>query len=107
MSGRARRGAVLVGVLLAAAGPVGPARAAAAGGGAGRSRATQDGWWNRFQGPADGEPDGNPVRPLVPPMPAPPTVPADSIAAGAAGGRVDKVAAVAIDLALADGVAVG
>jgi len=107
MSGRARRRAVLVGVLLAAIGPVGPARAAADGGGPGRSRATQDGWWNRLQGPADREPDGNPVRPLVPPMPASPTVPADSIAAGAAGGQVDKVAAVAIDLALADGVTVG
>ena len=106
MSGRARRGAVLVGVLLAATGPVGPARAAD-GGGAGHSRATQDGWWNRFQGLADGEPDGNPVRPLVPPMPGPPTVPADSIAAGAAGGQVDKVAAVAIELTLADGVTVG
>jgi len=107
MSGRARRGAVLVGVLLAATGPVAPAPAAAGGGGAGRSRATQDGWWNRLQGPADGEPDANPVRPLVPPTPAPPTVPADSIATGAAGGQVDKVAAVAIDLALAPGVPVG
>jgi hypothetical protein len=70
-----------------------------------RAAATQDGWWNRLQGPADGEPDGNPVRPLVPALPKPPTVPADAIAAGVTGGQVDKVAAVGVDFALADGAA--
>lgn len=68
-----------------------------------RGAATQDGWWNRLQGPAEAEPEGNPVRPLVPALPKPPTVPADSIAAGATAGQVDKVAAVGIDLTLADG----
>ncbi len=107
MFGRARRRAVLGGGLRAAIGPVAPARAVADNGGGSRSAPTQDGWWNRLQGPADGEPDGNPARPLVPPVPGPPTVPADAIAAGAGAGQVDKVAAIGIDLALADGATVG
>ena len=68
-----------------------------------RGAPTQDGWWNRLQGPAEGEPDGNPVRPFVPAVPKPPTVPGDAIATSAGAGQVDKVAAVGIDLALADG----
>ena len=58
----------------------------------------QDGWWNRLQGPQEGEPPGNPLRPAIPRLPAPPTVPADSIAVGASAGQVDKVAAVGIDV---------
>ena len=103
MSGRARPGAVLVGLLLLAVGPVHSARAASDS----RSAPTQDGWWNRFQGPAQGEPEGNPVRPFVPAVPKLPTVPADAIATSAAAGQVDKVAAVGIDLALADGATLG
>src|SRR5437764_1467142 len=110
MFGRARPYATVLGLLLLVAGPVWPARGAhadTAGAGAGsRSSATQSGWWNRLQGPAEGEPDGNPVRPLVPAVPKPPTVPADAIATSAGAGQVDKVAAVALDLVLADGAAV-
>src|SRR5262245_32976152 len=105
MSGRARpeplrtaRRALALGLLLLVSCPALPAQAAET-----RGAATQDGWWNRLQGPAEGEPEGNPVRPLVPAVPKPPNVPADSIAAGATGGQVDKVAAVGIDVALADG----
>jgi hypothetical protein len=58
----------------------------------------QDGWWNRLQGPQEGEPAGNPLRPAIPRLPAPPTVPADSIAVGASANQVDKVAAVGIDV---------
>jgi hypothetical protein len=58
----------------------------------------QDGWWNRFQGPQEGEPAGNPIRPVIPRIPAPPSVPADSIAVGASANQVDKVAAVGIDV---------
>lgn len=105
MAGRARpesrkvwvRAAAL-GLLLLVSAPVLPASASDD-----RAAATQDGWWNRLQGPADGEPDGNPVRPLVPALPKPPTVPADAIAAGVTAGQVDKVAAVGLDVALADG----
>jgi hypothetical protein len=105
MAGRARpesrkvlvRAAVL-GLLLLVSAPVVPASASDD-----RAAATQDGWWNRLQGPADGEPEGNPVRPLVPALPKPPTVPADAIAAGVTAGQVDKVAAVGLDVALADG----
>ena len=90
--------ALVLGLLLLVSAPAMPASASED-----RAAATQDGWWNRLQGPADGEPDGNPVRPLVPALPKPPTVPADAIAAGVAGGQMDKVAAVGLDLALADG----
>jgi hypothetical protein len=103
MSGRARPCAVLVGLLLLAFGPVQPARAASDS----RTAATQDGWWNRFQGPAEGEPGDNPVRPFVPAVPKPPTVPADAIATSAGAGQVDKVAAIGIDLALANGAMLG
>ena len=108
MFGRARPYATVLGLLLLAAGPVWPARGADAGtaGAQSRSAATQSGWWNRLQGPAEGEPDGNPVRPLVPAVPKPPTVPADAIATSAGAGQVDKVAAVGLDLVLADGAAV-
>jgi hypothetical protein len=61
-------------------------------------QANQDGWWNRFQGPQEGEPAGNPIRPLVPRVPSPPNVPADAIAVGASASQVDKVAAVGIDV---------
>jgi hypothetical protein len=99
MSGRARPGVLAFGLLLLVSSPAVPARAAADT----RATATQDGWWNRLQGPADGEPDGNPIRPLVPAVPKPPNVPADAIATGTTGGQVDKVAGVGIDVALADG----
>lgn len=102
MSGPARPYAFCLGLLLLASGPVWTARAAQADG-ASRTGATQSGWWNRLQGPAEGEPDGNPIRPLAPPVPKPPTVPADAIATSAGGGQVDKVAAVGIDLVLAPG----
>jgi hypothetical protein len=103
MFGRARSHAVLLGLLLLASGPVWPVGVAGA---ESRSGATQSGWWNRLQGPAEGEPDGNPVRPFIPATPKPPNVPADAIATSAGGGQVDKVAAVGIDLALADGATV-
>ena len=116
MPGRARPYAALLGVLLVVAGgPARAGRAQAAGSGAsghgtatqsGHGTATQSGWWNRLQGPAEGEPDANPVRPLVPAVPKPPTVPPDAVAAGAGGGQPDKVAAVGLDLAVAPGAAV-
>src|SRR5260221_514635 len=100
MSGRARP--LALGLLILALAPVASARAA---GSAAESRGapTQDGWWNRLQGPAEGEPEGNPVRPLVPPVPKPPNVPGDTIVTSAGAGQVDKVAAVGIGLALAEG----
>src|SRR5437763_749430 len=101
MSGRARPHAVFLGLLLAV-GPVASARAASET----RSAPTQSGWWNRLQGPAEGEPDGNPLRPLVPAVPKPPTVPADAIATSGGAGQVDKVAAVGIDLGLGGGAGV-
>ncbi len=55
---------------------------------------TQDGWWNRAQGPQSSEP-ANPIRPAIGGvLPAPSTVPAKSIAVGALAGDPDKVAAV-------------
>jgi hypothetical protein len=108
MSGGARprffgwvRRATALGLLVLATTPVSPALAADS-----RGAASQDGWWNRLQGPAEGEPEGNPLRPLIPPVPNPPTVPADSIATSGGAGQVDKVAAVGIDLAVADGATV-
>ncbi len=77
--------------------------AALEGGDTGAAAATQDGWWNRLQGPQESEPAGNPIRPLVPRLPAPPTVPADAIAVGAVLGQPDKVAAVGIEVALPPG----
>jgi hypothetical protein len=98
MSGRARLELLAFALLFLLNASAVPAQAAES-----RSAATQDGWWNRLQGPQEGEPEGNPIRPLVPAIPKPPNVPADAIAAGATGGQVDKVAAVGIDVALADG----
>ena len=98
MSGRARLQVLALGLFFLLSASATPAQAAESLG-----AATQDGWWNRLQGPQEGEPEGNPIRPLVPPLPKPPNVPADAIAAGATGGQVDKVAAVGIDLAMADG----
>jgi hypothetical protein len=92
-------GAVLVGAGLsrqAAALEPGPTGAAAV---------IQDGWWNRLQGPIEGEPEGNSVRPLLPAMPAPPTAPPDAIVTGVGAGQIDKVAAVGLEVALPDGVA--
>src|SRR5882757_7351506 len=111
MSGDARpkavwtlRRATALGLLLLAAAPIGVAYATVGGSPMeSHSGATQDGWWNRLQGPAEGEPDGNPIRPVVPPAPKPPNVPADAIAASAGAGQVDKIAAVGVDVALADG----
>jgi hypothetical protein len=104
---RARPYATVLGLMLLAGAPVWPGRAARADtpgpDTTSRSAATQSGWWNRLQGPAEGEPDGNPVRPLVPAVPKPPTVPADAVATSAGAGQVDKVAAVGLDLVLADG----
>jgi hypothetical protein len=68
-----------------------------------RGVATQDGWWNRLQGPQEGEPAGNPVRPIVPALPKPPNVPAVAIATSVTAGQIDKVAAVGIDVVLAEG----
>ncbi|MEW6477461.1 MAG: hypothetical protein AB1679_34865 [Actinomycetota bacterium] len=87
-----------LGLLLLVSAPVIPASAAES-----RGAVTQDGWWNRLQGPVEGEPEGNPIRSLAPAVPKPPTVPADAIAAGVTAGQVDKVAAVGLDLTLADG----
>jgi hypothetical protein len=98
MSGRARLELLAVALLFLLNASATPAQAAES-----RSAATQDGWWNRLQGPQEGEPDGNPIRALVPAIPKPPNVPADAIAAGATAGQVDKVAAVGIDVALTDG----
>jgi hypothetical protein len=101
MSGRARLQVLALGLLFLLNASAVPAQAAES-----RGAATQDGWWNRLQGPQEGEPDGNPIRPIVPAVPKPPNVPADAIAAGVTAGQVDKVAAVGIDLALADGATV-
>jgi hypothetical protein len=92
--------------LVFAAAPPPPAVALDAGT-TGAAAATQDGWWNRLQGPQEGEPEGNPLRSVLPALPAPPTVPADAIAAGAAAGQQDKVAAVGIEVALPPGGLVG
>src|SRR5919198_3857889 len=98
MSGRARLELLAFALLFLLNASAVPAQAAES-----RSAATQDGWWNRLQGPQEGEPEGNPLRPFVPAIPKPPNVPADAIAAGATAGQVDKIAAVGIDVALADG----
>lgn len=99
---RAVVGAFAFGLSLLVSTPVVPASAAES-----RGAATQDGWWNRLQGPAEGEPEGNPVRPLVPAIPKSPTVPADAIAAGVTAGQIDKVAAVGLDVTLAEGATLG
>ena len=64
---------------------------------------SQDGWWNRLQGPQPSEPT-NPLRPVIGPFISPPnSVPANAIAVGAQGGEPDKVAAVGIILDAAEG----
>lgn len=90
-----------VAVLALTAAPVWPAGADDAAS-AGTATATQDGWWNRVQGPQEGEP-ANPIRTLVPRLPAPPTVPATAIAVSSILGTPDKVAAVGLDVAIPDG----
>src|SRR5579884_1305962 len=102
MSGRAHRRAAFLGLPLLIIASGSPARAADGRPGV----ATQSGWWNRLQGPADGEPSGNPVRPLVPAAPSSGTVPSDAIAVSAGGGQVDKVAAVGVDPQLTGGAGV-
>ncbi|MDQ3945827.1 MAG: hypothetical protein M3357_11880 [Actinomycetota bacterium] len=100
-----RRGstlAVAVLTMLVVTAPVRPAAALEAGP-EGTAKATQDGWWNRLQGPQEGEPEGNPVRPLVPAVPPPPTVPGDAIAVAVAAGQPVLVAAVGIEIALPAG----
>ena len=89
---------VVLGLLVLGAVSVWPARATDS-----AARATQDGWWNRLQGPVEGEAEANPIRPLVPALPVSPTVPGDAIAVGASGGQVDKIAAVDIEVALPAG----
>ncbi|HEX6379997.1 MAG TPA: hypothetical protein VF180_02005 [Acidimicrobiia bacterium] len=98
MSGRARLEVFALAVLFLVSASAVPAQAAES-----RGAATHDGWWNRLQGPQEGEPAGNPIRPIVPALPKPPNVPADAISVGATAGQVDKVAAVGVDLVLADG----
>jgi hypothetical protein len=98
MFGRARLEVLALAVLFLVSAAAAPAQAAES-----RGAATHDGWWNRLQGPQEGEPAGNPIRPVVPALPKPPNVPADAISVGATAGQADKVAAVGIDLVLADG----
>ena len=98
MQSRARLEVLALALLFLLSASAAPAQAAES-----QGAATQDGWWNRVQGPQEGEPDGNPIRPLFPALPKPPNVPADAIATGATAGQVDKVAGVGIDVALADG----
>jgi len=98
MPGRARPEVLALAVLFLVSASAAPAQAIES-----RGVATQDGWWNRLQGPQEGEPDGNPVRPLFPALPKPLNVPADAISAGATAGQVDKVAGVGIDVVLAEG----
>src|SRR2546426_3752571 len=86
---RARNWASALGLVVATASVVGPAFALESDPN-GAAAATQAGWWNRLQGPVEGEPAGNPVRPLIPALPAPPTLPDDSIASGASGGQPGK-----------------
>jgi hypothetical protein len=101
MSGRTRLEVLALGLLFLISASAVPAHAAES-----QAAATQDGWWNRLQGPQEGEPAGNPVRTLVPALPKPPNVPADAISTGATAGQVDKVAAVGIDVLLVDGAGV-
>jgi hypothetical protein len=108
--GRRRRSALAVAVFtMLVVAPVRPAAAYEVGGGtgdpagAGTARATQDGWWNRLQGPQEGEPEGNPLRPALPPLPAPPTVPGDATAVAVADGQPVLVAAVGIEVTLPAG----
>lgn len=72
-------------------------------GASGAAAATQDGWWNRLQGPQEGEPEGNPLRPALPAVPNPPTVPGDAIVTEAGAGQLTALAAVGIEVALPPG----
>jgi hypothetical protein len=94
---RARFLAVVAILTLAVAGwAVAPA-------GADEAIVSQDGWWNRLQGPQSNEP-ANPLRPAIGPLiSAPNTVPANAIAVGAQGGEPDKVAAVGLVLDAPEG----
>ncbi len=103
-----RRGPVLalaVLTMLAVSAPLRLAGALDAGGAGpvGTATATQDGWWNRLQGPQEGEPEGNPLRPVLPALPPPPTVPGDAIAVGVAGGQSVLLAAVGIQVDVPEG----
>ena len=64
----------------------------------GTATLTQDGWWNRFQGPIEvgpAEEPANPLRQTVnPQLPAPPTVPPNAIAVGGTDAEPTSVAAV-------------
>lgn len=80
-----------------------PAEALAPGSEAATASATQDGWWNRYQGPRESEPEGNPLRPVLPTAPAPPTVPEDALAVAAAHGEPVLVAAVGLEVAGPEG----
>jgi hypothetical protein len=65
---------------------------------------SQDGWWNRLQGPQEGEP-ASPIRGVIAPVPlGQTTVSADGLGVGAAAGDPDKVAAVGLVLTAADDV---
>lgn len=66
----------------------------------GDAQLTQDGWWNRLQGPIQAGPvqePSNPLRDTVNPQaPAPPSVPGNALAVGAAGGEAAAIAAIGI-----------
>jgi hypothetical protein len=95
-----RRGPILALALLTMLAVAAPVRSAGAldGDPVGTAVATQDGWWNRLQGPQEGEPEGNPLRPALPALPPPPTVPGDAIAVAVAGGQPVFLAAVGIQV---------
>lgn len=64
----------------------------------GTSTLTQDGWWNRLQGPLSAGPAQEPANPLRgtvnPQLPAPPTVPGNALAVGGTNAEPTSVAAV-------------
>jgi hypothetical protein len=95
-----RRGPILAVAVLTMLAVAAPLRLAGAldGDPVGTAVATQDGWWNRLQGPQEGEPEGNPLRPALPALPPPPTVPGDATAVAVAGGQPVFVAAVGIQV---------
>lgn len=98
MTGRARLKVFALAVSLLVSASAVPAQAVES-----RVAATQDGWWNRLQGPQEDGPAGNPIGSVVPVLPVPTNVPADAISVGATAGQTDKIAAVGIDVVLADG----
>lgn len=111
MSDPLRRGARRRGPVLALAivtgifafGSPAPAVALAPGSEAATASATQDGWWSRYQGPTEAEPEGNPLRPVLPTAPPPPTVPEDALAVAAAHGEPVVVSAVGLRVAVPEG----